>query len=134
MSTIDEIQTGIKRVLDTVPDLRAHATEPDQPNLPCAYPRLVQWTYDTDFDGGQTYLFDVWVVVDMKQGLNRAQTALNAFLSRDGRKSLKVAIERDMTLSGTVDSARVVGGGAYGQAEIAGMKALAASVRLEAIT
>lgn len=133
--TIDQIQAGIKRRLETIEGLRPYATEPDKPNFPLAYPRLVDWTYDEMFemagDVFMLYHFDIWVLVSLEAGLNRAQTALNPYLSPAGTKSLKAAIEEDVTLGGVTQSARVTSGGAYGQADIAGIKALAASVRLE---
>lgn len=133
--TVDQIQVGIKRRLATIDGLIPHATEPDKPNFPLAYPRLVDWTYDQtfEFDGdiSTLYHFDVWVLVSLSAGLNRAQTALNPYLSPTGSKSIKIAIEEDPTLDGTSQSVRVTGGGAYGQADIGAIKALAASVRVE---
>lgn len=133
--TIDQIQVGIKRRLETIEGLTPHAVEIDKPNFPTAYPRLVDWTYDDTFefngDVSMTYHFDVWVLVALNNDLNRAQTALNPYLAPTGSKSVKLAIEEDVTLGGVAQSARVTGGGAYGQAQVGEVKALAASVRLE---
>ena len=132
--TVDEIQTAIKQCLDTIGSLRAYATEPDKPNFPSAYPRLVDWTFDDTFDGTTIWHFDVWVLVGLEPGFNRAQTWLNPYLSPSGENSIKAAIDDDPTLGGTVASARATGGGAYGQVDIGQVKALGASVRIEVLT
>lgn len=130
-ATIDEIQAAIKQRLGTIDGLRTYATEPDEPNFPCAYPRVVDWTFDEDMDGATTWHFDIWVLVGLQPGFNRAQTWLNPFLSPRGAHSIREAIDCDISLGGTVSSARVMGGGAYGRVDIAGVTALGASVRLE---
>ena len=130
-ATLDEIQAGIKHRLLTIPDLRASATETERPNLPTAYPRLVSWVYTSTFEGNVEWLFDVWVIVGIEPDLNRAQTALNAYLSPTGNKSVKCAIDKDPTLGGCASFARVVGGGDYGRTDVGGVACLGASVRLE---
>jgi len=129
--TVDEIQTAIKDRLASITSLRAYATEPDKPNFPCAYPRLVDWTFDNDFDGDTLWHFDVWVLVGLEPGFPRAQTWLNPYLSPSGTNSIKLAFDADPRLGGSVSSARVTGGGAYGRVDIAGIAALGASVRVE---
>jgi len=137
--TLDQIQGAIKRALETIDGLRAYATEPDAvPGAAAAiaYPRLVDWLYDetfpTDYDEVPTmWHFDVWVLVVLSPGLNRAQTQLNPYIAPIGRKSVKAALERDTTLSGCVDWIRLVGGGAYGNTDVAGVRCLAASMRAE---
>ena len=132
--TVDELQAGIKDRLDTIASLRAYATEPDKPNFPCAYPRLVDWTFDETFGvTSTTWHFDIWVCVGLEPGLNRAQTWLNPYLSPSGANSIKLAIDDDPTLGLSVQ-ARVTGGGANGRGDFAGMTALSASVRLEVLT
>lgn len=134
--TVDMIQQGIKARLSTITALgsRAYATEPDQPTFPCAYPRLVDWTYDDTYDGTCIWHFDVWVLVGLEPGFNRAQTWLNPFLSPSGPNSIKVAIECDPSLGHTVAFARATGGGSYGRIDIGGVAGLGASVRLEVFT
>jgi hypothetical protein len=133
-ATVDEIQSGIKARLATIDGLNAYATEPEKPNPPQAYPRLVDWTYDDTLEfGGEVsmvYHFDVWVLVPLPD-FNRAQTMLNPYLSPTGARSVKLAIEEDISLGGIVDSCRLTGGGSYGRAEIAAIPVLAASMRLE---
>ena len=132
--TIDTIQAAIKRRLDTIDGLRAYATEPDKPNFPCAYPRLVEWLFDETMGfTSTTWRFDIWVCVGLEPGFNRTQTWLNPYLSPSGANSIKGAIDDDETL-GIGVQARVTGGGAYGRVDFAGLTALAASVRLEVLT
>jgi len=132
--TVDELQTAIKQRLETIAGLRAYATEPDKANFPCGYPRLVDWTYDDTFDGTTTWHFDVWVLVGLEPGFNRAQTWLNPYLSPSGENSIKEAIDADPSLGGMAASARATGGGAYGQVDVAGVRALGASIRIEILT
>jgi len=129
--TVDQIQAALKARLDTITSLRATATEPDKPNFPCAYPRLVDWTFDDTYDGDTLWHFDIWVLVGLEPGFARAQTWLNPYLSPTGNNSIKQAIDGDPHLGGTVSFARVTGGGAYGRVDIAGIAALGASVRVE---
>ena len=129
--TVDQIQSALKARLDTITSLRATATEPDKPNFPCAYPRLVDWTFDDSFDADTLWHFDIWVLVGLEPGFNRAQTMLNPYLSPVGTNSIKLAIDADPHLGNTVSWARVTGGGAYGRVDIAGIAALGASVRVE---
>lgn len=131
--TLDQIQIGIRNRLATIAALgsRAYATEPENPIFPCAYPRVVDWTYDDTFDCTTVWHFDVWVLVGIEPGFNRAQTWLNPYLAPVGANSVKAAIDADPTLGHTVSSARVTGGGAYGRVDLSGVIALGASVRLE---
>jgi hypothetical protein len=136
--TLDQIQAAIKRALESIEGLRAYATEPDQipGSSAVAYPRVVDWTYDTDLPPDcdtipTLWHFDIWVLVDLAAGLNRAQTQLNPYITPIGRKSVKAALERDDRLGGCVDYVRLIGGGAYGNTDIAGVRCLAASMRAE---
>lgn len=134
MATIDEIQTGIKQRLDTIRELHAFAMEPEKPDLPQAYPRLVDWLYDDRFEfGGEATMilhFDIWVLVQLTD-FNTAQMKLNQYISPEGIRSVKQAIEADCTLGGVASSCRLTGGGSYGTTEIAALKVLATSMRLE---
>jgi hypothetical protein len=131
--TVDQIQSAIKTRLEAA-GLRAYATEPDKPNFPCVYPRLVDWTFDNTMGySSTTWHFDLWVLVGLEPGFNRAQTWLNPYLSPTGSSSIKAAIDADATL-GIAVQAHVTGGGAYGRVDIAGITALGASVRLEVLT
>jgi hypothetical protein len=136
---LTDIQAGIKRALDSIDGLRAQATETDQAPgaaAPIAYPRVVDWTYDQSWEEGcdevpTLWHFDIWVLVNLSVGLNRAQNDLNDLISPRGRRSVLAALARDTTLGGRVDYIRLTGGGAYGTSDVAGVRCLAASVRAE---
>lgn len=131
-ATIQDITNALERRLATIPDLRTYAVEPDKPNFPCAYPRIVDWTYDDSLYPRSTiWHFDIWVLVGVEPRFGRAQTELHEYLSPNGSRSIKAAIEHDPSLEDMVSDARVTGGGAYGRVDIAGITALGASVRVE---
>jgi hypothetical protein len=131
-ATIQDITNGLERRLATIPDLRTYAVEPDKPNFPCAYPRIVDWTYDDAFHPPTTiWHFDVWVLVGLEPRFGRAQTDIHQYLSPSGMHSIKCAIDDDPSLEGMVSQARATGGGAYGRVDIAGVTALGASIRVE---
>lgn len=132
--TIDQIQAAIKARLASITTLNAFQNEPVSPTWPAAYPRIVDWTFDEDFDHTTLYHFDIWVLVGLEPGLDRAQMWLNPYLSATGSDSIKVAIDADPRLGGTVASARATGGGAYGRVDVAGKAMLGGSVRLEVLT
>ncbi|HKC98920.1 MAG TPA: hypothetical protein VKG20_12860 [Methylomirabilota bacterium] len=130
-ATLEEICTGFKQRLESIGDpLRAYATEPDQSNLPAAYPRLVGGLLASDFDGDAEWSFDVWVLVSLENGFNRAQTILESYLSLAGRKSIVQAIEDDRTLGGKVSSLVCQTVGAPGRADVGGVPVLANNVRV----
>lgn len=135
-ATLNEIQTGIKRRLETIEGLHPTATEPANPHLPAAYPRVTSWTYDLEQgeDQGIEWQFDLWVLVAISPDLTRAQSTINDYLSAHGRLSLKRALEEEPTLGGLVDFLRVTGGGNYGRVDVGGESCLGASVRVEVLT
>ncbi|HYW90806.1 MAG TPA: hypothetical protein VFB50_23755 [Chloroflexota bacterium] len=133
--TIQDITNGLQRVLATIAGLRAYAIEPDKPNFPCAYPRLVDWSYDQQYGGGSTlWHFDIWILVGIESQFGRAQNEINAYLAPSGTNSIKAAIDADPRLQNTVSYATATGGGAYGRVDIAGLAALGASLRVEVRT
>lgn len=133
--TIQDITNGLQRCLATISGLRAYAIEPDKPNFPCAYPRLVDWAYDQQYGGGSTlWHFDIWVLVGVESQFGRAQNQINAYLAPSGTQSIKAAIDHDSRLANTVSYATATGGGAYGRIDIAGVAALGASLRVEVRT
>jgi hypothetical protein len=128
-ATVNEICDAIKHKLEAFDDLRATATEPDLPNFPNAYPRLVDAT-TTDFDGDQDYTFDIWVATSLSAGFGSAQTQLLAYLSPAGQKSIQSVLEADPTLGGTVRNLWVQAVGPPGRGDLAGLTVLTGNVRL----
>lgn len=107
-STIDQLRAGLKARLATVSGLRAQATMTEDPVPPAAVVMPKRGAFDQTFDGKASYVFEVHLYMQLGD-LNRAQTALDAYLSLSGANSLAVAVAADPTLGGVADYARVVG-------------------------
>ena len=133
-ATIADVRAGLKTRLATISGLHASATMPAKPAPPAAAPKLLRWRYHPSFEGGVVYTFLVWIYVDRQADLNRAQTALDAYLSPTGANSVIAAIEADQRLAGVVDSTTVSGGDDYGQVEVGGAQLLAGAVEVEVLT
>ena len=127
--TLADIFAGFKQRLDTIEGLRATSAEPDHPNFPAAYPRLLQGG-NSDFDGDVEYLFEVWAIVGLEGGFNRAQTEVAPYLSPSGRKSMQCAIEGDPTLNGTVSYAWVEAIGLPQRLDMAGLTVFGGNLRV----
>lgn len=126
---LDDILAGFKRRFDTIEGLRGTTAEPDHPNFPSAFPRLLEGAA-TDFDGDYEYLFEVWVITSLDGGLNRAQNELAPFLSTVGRKSMQSALEADPTLSGTVASTWVQAVSTPSRLDMAGLTVYGGNLRV----
>ena len=129
-SSINEICDAIKHKLDAMGDLRACSTEPDLPNFPSAYPRLIDGV-TSDFDGDQDLTFDVWVATSLQAGFGSAQTQLQAYLSPQGTKSIASALESDPTLGGSVSNLWVQAIGPIGRGDLAGVTVLLGNIRVQ---
>lgn len=132
-ATIGDVRAGLKARLATISGLHASATMPAKPAPPAAAPKLLRWRYDPSFEGGAVFTFLIWVYVDRQADLNRAQTALDAYLSPTGTNSIPAAIKADPRLGNAVDSTSVSGGEDYGLVEIGGSNMLAGAVEVEVL-
>lgn len=103
-STISSIHTGIASNLATITGLRTSSYQPEQLNPPCAFPVLNSVTYNNRaFGGANTCEFTVYVIVG--RWVDRtAQALLDDYLSYSGNKSIRKALESDLTLGGTVQT------------------------------
>lgn len=126
---LGDIMAGFKHRLDTIEGLRARTAEPDQPNFPAAYPRLLEGA-NSDFDGDIEYLFEVWAIVGLDAGFGAAQTELAPFLSDTGRKSIPCAIAADPTLGDTVTYSWVEAIGTPQRMDMAGLTVYGGNVRV----
>lgn len=129
-ATANEICDAIKHKLEAFADLRATATEPDLPNFPVAYPRLVD-AIVSDFDGDPDYTLDIWVATSLQSGLGNAESQLRAYLSLNGMKSITAALESEPTLGGTVKNLWVQNIGPIGRGDLAGVTVLLGNVRVQ---
>jgi hypothetical protein len=90
--------------LATINGLRTFNYQPEQLNPPVAYPVLNSITYHRAFGGGNVEMFwSVFVVVGRYTD-SRAFELCDGFLSYGGTKSLRAAIEGDVTLGGVCQS------------------------------
>ena len=93
-TTLEELTAALKVRLATIDRLRAYAVEPATPSPPAAWPFLRQpaATYSTDFDGGMTWFFSIYVVVGAASD-QHAQNNLMPYLAPTGPKSVKATLE-----------------------------------------
>jgi hypothetical protein len=103
-ATISQVKDGLKTAINTVSGLRAFDYQPDQVNPPFAWPTLDTITYHQTGmnNGGVVMNFTVTLVVN-RAAERVAQDQLDQYMSWDGAKSLRAAIEADRTLGGVCD-------------------------------
>lgn len=111
MSTVSEISEALRNALTLVPGLRVFEYLPDQLNPPLAYVGIDTIDYHGAFRGGNpVHSYTVTVVVG-RTSERSSQKALDEFLSYDGVRSIRRAIETDPTLDGWVQTLIVTRGG-----------------------
>jgi len=104
---IQAIRDGLATNLGTITGLRTSANVPDNPNPPIAVVFLETVEYDDAFRGGLTTLvFKVMVIVSRADD-RTAQRKLNQYISPDGERSIKSAVESDRSLNGLVQTLRL---------------------------
>ena len=105
---ISEISEALANSLTLIPGLRVVQYVPDQLNPPVAIDSV---TYHRAFGGGDaTHEYTVTVIVG-RANERTAQGQLDDFLSYDGARSVRAAVELDPTLGGIVQTLIVTGGG-----------------------
>jgi hypothetical protein len=109
-ATISQVKDGLKTAINTVSGLRAFDYQPDQVNPPFAWPTLDTITYHQTgmAAGGVVMNFTITLVVN-RAAERVAQDQLDQYMSWDGAKSLRAAIEADRTLGGVCDDLIVTG-------------------------
>ena len=109
-ATISQVKDGLKTAINTVSGLRAFDYQPDQVNPPFAWPTLDNINYHQTgmASGGVVMNFTVTLVVN-RASERTAQDQLDQYMSWDGAKSLRAAIEADRTLGGVCDDLIVNG-------------------------
>ena len=103
-ATISQVKECLKNAINSVAGLRAFDYQPDQVNPPFAWPTLDTITYHQTgmAAGGVVMNFTVTLVVN-RASERTAQEQLDDYMSWDGKKSLRKAIEADRTLGGVCD-------------------------------
>lgn len=101
------IRDALATNLGTITGLRTAGDVPDNPNPPMAIVFLENITYDDAFRNGlTTFNFNVMVVVSRADD-RTAQRKLNQYVSPDGERSIKSAVESDRSLGGLVQTLRL---------------------------
>lgn len=104
---IEDIRSALATNLATISGLRTSGDVPDNPNPPQAVVFLETVEYDDAFQGGLTTMqFKVMVIVSRADDRS-AQRKLNEYISPDGARSIKSAVESDRSLGGLVQTLRL---------------------------
>jgi hypothetical protein len=99
-STISQVGAGLKTRLETITGLRAFSYQPEQLNPPTAFPVLSSVNYHRAFSGGDVETYWQIRVIVGRWTDRTAHALLDDFLSFDGAKSIRAAVEGDKTLGG----------------------------------
>lgn len=106
MATVSEVKAAIAAKLGTISGLRAYDRQPDQVNVPMAFPSLRSVEYHGAMGNGLvTQTYDITVIVG-RAAERSAERLLDTYLSF-GSGGVRYALEADRTLGGTVDSSIV---------------------------
>lgn len=110
-ATVSEISGALANSLTLINGLRVVQYVPDQINPPVAYVAINDVTYHRAFGGGNAiHNYTITVIVG-RANERTAQGQLDDFLSYDGARSVRAAIELDPTLDGLISSLIVTDGG-----------------------
>jgi hypothetical protein len=103
-ATVTQVAGALKTSLQSISGLRVFSYQPEQLNPPVAFPVLSQVDYHRAFKGGNVIMqWQIHVTVGRYTD-SRAHALLDDFLSYDGAKSIRAALEADKTLGGLVQS------------------------------
>ena len=103
-ASIGDVNKGLRDRLATVPGLRVFDYQPDAIFPPVAYPSLTSIDYHKAMGGGmQTYNYTITVITGRTDDRS-ASDEMDAFASYDGARSIRAAIEADLTLGGVIDT------------------------------
>ena len=106
MATVSEVKAAIAAKLGTISGLRSYDRQPDQVNVPMAFPSLRSVEYHGAMGNGLvTQTYDITVIVG-RAAERSAERLLDTYLSF-GSGGVRYALEADRTLGGTVDSSIV---------------------------
>lgn len=100
-ASVSQVATGLKNRLDTIAGLRVYAYQPDQNStVPVGFPVLDEVVYHNAFRGGDVVMN--WTIfITVGRYVDRtAYALLDEYLSYDGAKSVRAALEADKTLGG----------------------------------
>ncbi|NBX58776.1 MAG: hypothetical protein EBT64_09905 [Gammaproteobacteria bacterium] len=110
MSSVAQVKTAIASKLGSISGLRTYDRQPDNVNVPMAFPSLRSIEYHGAMGNGMvTHNYDVTVIVG-RASERSAETLLDTYLSY-GSGGIRWALETDRTLGGTVDTSLVESAG-----------------------
>ena len=128
MSTLGQIRDALKVRLETIPGLRVYDTVEGQISPPAAVIKIDTINYDTSMNSGShDPTFSVFLFVPFSND-RTAQDKLDTYLDAESPTCVKVAIEGDPHLGGTVDFATVSMVRNYGLVTYAGVQYLGAEL------
>jgi hypothetical protein len=108
ISSISAVRDGIKRNLQTITNMRVYDLIPDVVVPPCAVVGQLDFQFDASMARGlDTASCDIFILVQ-RFSERSGQDKLDEYLAGGGPKSIKAAIESDLTLNGSVKTCRVV--------------------------
>lgn len=118
---IASVRNGLRDRLATIVDLYVHDTVPGTVQPPAAVVVPAGGTFDATFGrGSDDLVFEIRMAT--AQGWTPAgQDQLDQYLAGSGAKSVKAAVEADLTLGGACHFAVVSGWEGYGEVEIGGV-------------
>ena len=106
MATVSEVKAAIAAKLGTISGLRAYDRQPDQVNVPMAFPSLRSVEYHGAMGNGLvTQNYDITVIVG-RASERSSERLLDTYMAF-GSGGVRYALEADRTLGGTVDSSIV---------------------------
>jgi hypothetical protein len=97
---LSDLKQGLADRLATVPRLRVSPQIPEQVNPPVAVVSRAQVNYHRDMAGGTTEWTMQVQLIAGRMAERQSQRTIDAWLSWDGPKSVRQAIEADGTLGG----------------------------------
>lgn len=98
--SLSELKAGLGERLATIPKLRVAQQIPEQINPPIAVISRSTVTYHRDMGGGTTQWEMQVQLIAGRMADRAAQRTIDEWLSWDGPKSVRAAIEADGTLGG----------------------------------
>lgn len=100
-ATVSQVANGLKNALDNISGLRVYAYQPDQNSVyPLGFPILDEVVYHQAFNGGDVVMNWTIAVIIGRFTDRTAYALLDEYLSFDGAKSVRAALEADKTLGG----------------------------------
>lgn len=133
-SSLPTIRDALKTRLATITGLRCYDVVPAKPELPAGVVGIPESvTYNLTFGGGATWILPIRVYVSNADPRS-AQEALDLYIAPTGTKSIKAAIEGDISLGGAVDTCRVTQARNYGVFPIADIDHLGCEFVVEIVT